>query len=54
MARRITCIVPDGSDAGDRIEAVGGAGWTKNEDKVISEIEAGADYYVEVDGSSSG
>lgn len=51
MATQITCIIPDASDDPDRrIDAVGGDGWRKSEDEVIVEIEAGAEYYVEVDG----
>lgn len=49
MATEITCIVPDGSDPGDRIDRVGGPGWTKDEDTVIGEIEEGREYFVEVD-----
>lgn len=50
MATQITCITPDTSDSDRRIDGVGGDGWVKGEDEVIEEIEAGADYYVEVDG----
>lgn len=54
MATQITCIVPDASNDPDRrIDAVGGDGWRKSEDEVIAEIEAGAEYYVEVDGDSA-
>lgn len=44
MATEITCIVPDSSDPGARIDAVGGPGWQKDEDTVIREINGGADY----------
>ena len=47
MALRITCIVPDGNDPEARIDSVGG-GRTLSEETVIGEIEAGANYYVEV------
>jgi hypothetical protein len=51
MATEITCIVPDGSDPDRRIDEVGGAGWKKNEDTVIAEIEdEGGEYFVDVDG----
>lgn len=50
MATEISCIIPDGNDPDRRIDAVGGVGWTKDEDAVIAEIEAGAKYFVEVDG----
>jgi hypothetical protein len=50
MATQITCIVPDSSDPGNRIDEVGGSGWTKSEDTVISEIDGGAEYYVEESG----
>ncbi len=51
MATEITCIVPDGSDPDNRIDSVGGPGWTKGEDVVIKEIEdEGREYFVEVDG----
>lgn len=50
MATEISCIVPDSSDPDSRIDAVGGPGWTKDEDVVIAEIEGGAEYYVKVDG----
>lgn len=45
MATEITCIVPDSSDPGSRIDAVGGPGWQKSEDTVIAEIDGGAEYY---------
>jgi hypothetical protein len=51
MATQITCIVPDSNDPDARIDSVGGPGWTKSEDIVIAEIEAGAGYVVEVDGA---
>jgi hypothetical protein len=52
MATEITCIVPDGSDPDGRIDEVGGAGWTKDEDTVIREIEnEGREYFVDVDGA---
>jgi hypothetical protein len=50
MATEITCIVPDSSDPGERIDSVGGAGWTKSEDTVISEIESGAEYFTNAAG----
>jgi Protein of unknown function (DUF3892) len=46
MALRITCIVPGGNSSA--IDGVGGVGWTLSEDTVIGEIEAGANYYVEI------
>jgi len=51
MATQITCIVPDSSATPNRrIDAVGGpGGWRKDEDQVIDEIEAGAEYFVEVE-----
>jgi hypothetical protein len=45
MATEITCIVPDSSDPGNRIDAVGGSGWQKDEDTVIDEIENGTESY---------
>jgi hypothetical protein len=51
MATQITCIVPDSSDPDNRIDSVGGPGWTKSEDVVIAEIESGFEYFVEVDGA---
>jgi ethanolamine utilization microcompartment shell protein EutL len=45
MATEITCIVPDSSDPGGRIDAVGGSGWQKDEDTVIAEIENGTETY---------
>lgn len=51
MATEITCIVPDSSDPDERIDSVGGSGWTKSEDVVIEEIEnEGREYFVDVDG----
>jgi hypothetical protein len=50
MATEITCIVPDSSDSDQRIDSVGGAWGTKSELLVIADIEAGAEYFVEVDG----
>jgi hypothetical protein len=49
MAIEITCIIPDSSDPDERIDSVGGLGWTKDEDTVIGEIEEGREYFVEVD-----
>ncbi|HST70780.1 MAG TPA: DUF3892 domain-containing protein [Solirubrobacterales bacterium] len=52
MATEITCIVPDGSDPDNRIDEVGGAGWKKDEDTVIREIEnEGREYIVDVNGA---
>ncbi len=49
MATRISCIVPDTNDPDNRIVGVGGLhGWTEWEVQIIGEIEAGANYYVEV------
>lgn len=45
MATEITCIVPDSSDPGGRIDAVGGPGWQKDEDTVIREIDNGIESY---------
>jgi hypothetical protein len=45
MATEITCIVPDSSDPGQRIDSVGGSGWTKSEDTVIREIDDGTESY---------
>jgi uncharacterized protein DUF3892 len=50
MATEITCIVPDSSDPGNRIDAVGGDGWQKDENTVIGEIEGGAEYFTNADG----
>ena len=50
MATEITCIVSDTSDSDHRIDSVGGPWGTKSELVVIAEIEAGAEYFVEVDG----
>jgi hypothetical protein len=50
MATEITCIVPDSSDPGQRIDSVGGSGWTKSEDTVIAEINAGAEYFTNAAG----
>lgn len=49
MATEITCIVPDSGDPDQRIDSVGGPGWTKDTDTVIGEIEEGREYFVEVD-----
>lgn len=51
MATEITCIVPDSADPDRRIDRVGGPWGSKGEDIVIAEIEAGAEYFVEVDGA---
>lgn len=45
MATEITCIVPDSADPGNRIDAVGGNGWQKDEDTVIREIDNGTESY---------
>jgi Protein of unknown function (DUF3892) len=50
MATEITCIVPDSSDPGQRIDKVGGSGWTKDEDTVINEIDGGAEYFTNAAG----
>lgn len=50
MAREITCIIHDGDDPG-RIDGVGGTWGSKGARTVIEEIEAGGDYFVEVDGA---
>jgi hypothetical protein len=51
MATEITCIVPDSSDPGARIDAGGGSGWQKDEDTVIQEIDNGTEsYYTNADG----
>jgi hypothetical protein len=49
LATEITCIVPDSDDPDERIDSVGGLGWTKDEDTVIGEITEGREYFVEVD-----
>jgi hypothetical protein len=50
MATRISCIIPDAKDPTNRIVGVGGLfGWTEREGVVISEIEDGANYYVEIE-----
>jgi hypothetical protein len=49
LATEITCIIPDSDDPDERIDSVGGPGWTKDEDTVIAEIEEGREYFVEVD-----
>jgi hypothetical protein len=52
MATEITCIVRDGSDPDNRIDSVGGSGWSKPEDTVIAEIENGSEtYFVDVGGN---
>jgi hypothetical protein len=51
MAREITCIIRDGDDPDYRIDGVGGSWGSKGARTVIEEIEAGADYFVEVDGT---
>ena len=48
MATQITCNVSDGEDPDERIDSVGGPGWTKDEDTVIGEIAEGREYFVEV------
>lgn len=48
LATEITCIVPDTNDPDERIDSVGGPGWTKDEDTVIGEVEEGREYFVEV------
>jgi hypothetical protein len=48
VATQITCNVSDGDDPDERIDRVGGPGWTKDEDTVIAEIEQGREYFVEV------
>jgi hypothetical protein len=45
VATEITCIVPDSMDPGERIDAVGGSGWQKDEDTVINEIDSGTESY---------
>lgn len=41
MATRyqVTCITPDGSDADQRIDAIGGSGWKYPIDDAIAKIE---------------
>jgi hypothetical protein len=48
LTTEITCIIPDSDDPDQRIDSVGGPGWTKDEDTVIGEIEEGREYFVEV------
>jgi hypothetical protein len=50
MATEITCIVPYTTDAGARIDRVGGPWGTKGEADIIEEIQSGIKYFVEVDG----
>jgi Protein of unknown function (DUF3892) len=52
---QITCVTKRGShyDPHERIQAIGGSGWTKPEDAAISDIENGTNsYYVSVNGRS--
>lgn len=51
MAREITCIIRYGDDPDNRVDGVGGAWGSKGARTVIEEIEAGGDYFVEVDGA---
>jgi hypothetical protein len=46
MATEITCVV---ADSPERIDRVGGPGWTKDESIVIGEIEEGRHYFIDVD-----
>lgn len=53
MATQITCIRKvDRTSAYERITHVGGAGWRKTSDEVITEIDTGRQsYYVSVGGN---
>jgi Protein of unknown function (DUF3892) len=49
LATEITCIISYGGDPDQRIDSVGGPGWTKDAETVIAEIEEGREYFVKVD-----
>jgi hypothetical protein len=51
MAREITCTIRHGDHADNHIDGVGGTWGSKGARTVIEEIEAGGDYFVEVDGA---
>ena len=51
MAREITCIICDGDHPDNHLDGVGGTWGSKGARTVIEEVEAGADYFVEVDGA---
>lgn len=51
MAREITCIIREGDDPTNHLDGVGGTWGNKGARTVIEEIEAGGDYFVEVDGA---
>ncbi len=42
---QVTCHVPDGADADQRIDAIGGAGWKDPIDRAITNIENGINSY---------
>lgn len=48
MSIEIACVVRQPSSRGDLVTGVGGPGWTADLDTVISQVEAGRHYYVEV------
>ena len=55
MPKQVTCIKKRGNHytPHERIEAIGGNGWSRNEDDAISAIESGREsFYVSVNGSS--
>lgn len=51
MAREITCIIRDGDDPDHRIDGVDGTWGSKGARTVVDEVEAGGDYFVEIDGA---
>lgn len=60
MAHRVTCIIPDGHDSDQRIDAIGGTNadssrWQLAIDEAIAGIETGKwSFYVSVNGRSVG
>lgn len=49
---QVTCILPDGSDADQRIDAIGGKGWVFLIDDAITRIERRSDsFWTRVDGN---
>jgi hypothetical protein len=44
-------MIRDGDDLDDHLDGVGGTWGSKGARTVIDEVEAGADYFVEVDGA---
>jgi hypothetical protein len=50
MDYQITCITPDGSDPGRRIDGVGGPWGRLSEDQAIAMIDAGHTFWTSVNG----